>query len=314
MPSEQETKTIRYAELTAALCLMLVVTAWFVTSRDFASLVALVTALGAVIAVYRRRRHGILDIPLIAILVIVTGVGLYLTFFRDNCVDQKQEVINCEFSTERAAQLIYGNGVEIFENGAQLPESEPSVRVIFERIFQEQDINKYAFFTQRLDSSECQDCPPFIDGVIFTQVDDKWYLELIDLGITQAGFVDVSPEMDMIEIGPEKNGWLYFYSGENEGLHYKDLLVLSRIGDEFVVIFNDLVMLETELDCEESTHNECWGYTASISFVEGENPTNYDLIIVKDGTIALDDGTVVPISEVKRFRFSPGDNEYIEIQ
>ena len=93
MPTEQETKNIRVAEITAALCLLLVVGAWFINNLDFASLVALVTALGAVIALYRRRIPGKEDILLISILVIVTGIGLYLIFGTDGCVNYKQGVI-----------------------------------------------------------------------------------------------------------------------------------------------------------------------------------------------------------------------------
>lgn len=314
MPTEQETKNIRVAEITAALCLLLVVGAWFITSLDFASLVALVTALGAVIALYRRRIPGKEDILLISILVIVTGIGLYLIFGTDGCVNYKQGVITCEISDQRAAQLIYGRDVVITENGITDNGDDAGVHVIMARPYQELEVNKFVIFTQRLDpSSECPGCAPFIDGALFTQIDDVWYLDVQQLGIAQAGFMDVSPETDLVEIGPGKYGYLYFYPGESEGLNYKDALLITQIGEGFGVVFNDLVSLDNFQDCEPGTKNECWGYSSTINFIQGENPGIFDLLMSLDGTIALEDGSVVAISETKTYRFSHGENQYLEL-
>ena len=80
MPDNPKTRTVRNLQLAAALCLLLVVVVWFVTSMDFASLVALVTALGAVVALFRRRASSNIDIFIVVILVVVTAVGLYAIF------------------------------------------------------------------------------------------------------------------------------------------------------------------------------------------------------------------------------------------
>lgn len=314
MPTEQETKTIRYAEITAALCLIVVVVVWFIVSPDFASLFALVTALGAVIAVYRRRLPGRQDILIIAVLIVVTGIGLVLIFGRDTCMDYKQGVITCEISDQRAAQLIYGKSVKLSDSGTATPDDELNIFVMMSRPYQDGDVDKFVFLTQRLVTEEdCPDCAPFIDAALFSRIDDAWILDVKQQGIAQVGRFGVSPDSDLEEIGPGKFGYLSFYPGESEGLGFKDVLLITQIGEEFGVVFKELVSLDNFQDCESGTQNECWGYSSSIGFSEGENPGFFDLLMSLDGTVRLDDGTVVPVSEKKLYHFMQGDNKYVEV-
>ena len=314
MPTRQETKTIRYAEIAAAMCLLVVVVVWFIYSPDFTSLFALVTALGAVIAVYRRRIPGREDILIIAVLIVVTGIGLFLIFGRDTCIDYKQGVITCEISDQRAAQLLYGKDVEITESGTATPDNETNIFVMMSRPYQEGDVDKFVFLTQRLETDEdCPDCAPFIDGALFTRIDDIWHLDMRQSGIAQMGRFGVSPDSSLEEIGPGKFGYISFYPGESEGLGFKDVLLITQIGEGFGVVFNKLVSLDNFQVCDSETQNDCWGYSTSIGFREGEYPGFYDLLMSLDGTIRLDDGTIVPLAEKKTFRFLQGDNKYVEV-
>lgn len=314
MPSERTTKTIRFAELTAALCLLLIVAVWFLTSRDFASLVALVTALGAVIALFRRQIPGKEDIAIISVLLVVTGIGLYLIFGIDNCVDLKREIIKCEISEERALKIIYGDDVIKIENGTSPPDTDMSARVILARPYQDGDIHKYVIMTQRLDPLNCPECGPIIDGAVFSEIDDDWYLDWSQMGIAQVVGSGSLPETELILIGPDKFGVQYIYGGTNDGIDYKDAILIAQSGEDFSILFKELISLNNFRLCEADSSIECWGYSATIDMVQGETPAFYDIVVSFDGTIALDENTIIPIDESVIYRYSFGDNRYIKIE
>lgn len=314
MPTERETKTIRYAELAASLCLLLVVIAWFLTSMDFASLVALVTALGAVIALFRRRIPGKDDILIIAVLVVVTGMGLYLIFGEDRCVDQKRAVIICNMTEQRAAQLLYEGDVELYNEGSPASEIEQSIEVVLWRSYEEGEKKRYILLTQRADSeTNCPNCSTYVDGALFTEVDGNWYLDVRQKAIARLGFVDVQAQADLMEIGPSRFGYAYVYPGSTDGLDYENVLLITPTSERFDVILNELIGMNNFRDCSDE-NSDCWGYSATLTPLEGENQLFYDLLMLLDGTIQSEEGFVVPINKTIVYRFSHGENKYIELR
>jgi len=314
MTTEQETKTIRFAEIVASLCLLLVVIVWFATSLEFASLVALVTALGAVIALYRRRIPGREDLFIIVILIIVTGIGLFLIFGTNKCVEANKGLIRCAISESLAVQALYGEDIDLATKNINSFPDESTVRVIFAEPFSDGDINRFALFSQRIDpESDCPTCSTYLDGAIFSQVDDNWILDFKHKGIAQFELNNVKPETEFIKVGPDALGYLYRYSGRSEGLEYQNLILFIQQEDRFEAVLNMLTGMNNYAECENDPPNDCWGYESSINFNDSGGDF-FDIQANIDGTIALDDGTIAPIQQVILYRYSHSEDHYIELQ
>ena len=310
MPDDPKTKTVRNLQLAAALCLLLVVVVWFVTSLDFASLVALVTALGAVVALFRRRASSNIDIFIIVILVVVTAIGLYAIFNQEKCVNMKERVINCEINVDYAAKLMYGEATTVDDNGVVQTNSESVITTLLAKQYQEQGDQKFILFTQRFDPNTCSDCSPELDSMVMTRLDDAWVVEVLQKGIAQFGTFDNKPVGDVREIGSAKIGFMFYYSGPNDGMRYQDAVLIDQIGGRFYIIFNELIGLDNSGSC--GAGEECWGYNSEVEFVQNGAVEYWDLLINSSGTIILDDGAVVPFSEQARYQYSSGQNKYLE--
>ena len=310
MPDNPKTRTVRNLQLAAALCLLLVVVVWFVTSMDFASLVALVTALGAVVALFRRRSSSNIDIFIVVILVVVTAVGLYAIFTREKCLNMEERVINCEITDQFAAKLMYGEQASVDEAGLVTIGSEATVKIVLAKQYQEQGDQKYILFTQRYDPNTCAECLPELDGMVLTEVDDAWHVDVLQKGIAQFGTQESNPVVDIKEIGSGKFGFMFYYSGPNDGMRYQDAVLIDQIGGRFYIIFNELIGLDNSASCE-GTEN-CWGYNSQLDFIQDNKSEFWDIQITSSGTIVMEDGAIIPISEQLLYRYSSGDNRYVE--
>jgi len=314
MPTEQETRTIRYAEIVASMCLLLVVIVWFATSLDFASLVALVTALGAVIALYRRRIPGREDLFIIVILIIVTGIGLYLIFGTNQCIEANKRLIRCEISESLAVQALYSEDVDLTANNSASFPNDSTMRVILAEPFSDGDIKRFALFTQRIDpASDCPTCYTYLDGAIFSHVDDNWILDIAHKGIVQVELNNRIPDTELIHIGPTALGYMYRYSGSSDSFEYQYSMLLTQQGDRFEVIFNMLTAMNNYAECENNAPDHCWGYELSINFNDSGGDY-FDILTNIEGSIELENGTVVPINKVNLYRYSYSEDHYIELQ
>lgn len=313
MPDQRETRTIRNLQLVAAICLLLVVVVWFVTSRDFASLVALVTALGAVIALYRHKSPGRIDIFVVVILVVVTGAGLIAIFDRENCIDHRKMLVTCEIESDQVAKLLYGQDTSIDGAGNVLTGGDEDIVVLLSMPFVEDGVQKYVFITLRLGGSGCFSCGPELDGIVLTTDGDVWRAVVVQHGIAEIGTMSSLPSGEVVNIGPGKEGFLINFTGLNDGMHYEDVVLLDQIEDKFQIILNELIVLNNAESCTSSSTLECWGYSSSLEFIRNGNLDYDDLQISTNGTIMMDDGSMVPFNQVRTFRYSSTEDRYMPV-
>lgn len=313
MPDQRETRTVRNLQLVAAICLLLVVVVWFVTSRDFASLVALVTALGAVIALYRHRTKSTIDVFVVVILVVVTGVGLLAIFDQGDCINFREMLVTCEIESEHAAKLMYGEAASIDGAGNILTGGDENVAVVLSRPFVEAGIQKYVFFTQRLDGDSCFGCSPELDGMVLVGEGENWRVDALQKGIAQVGTIAIQPDVEVVNIGPGEEAFLFNFSGQNDGMRYENAVLIDQVVAQFQIVLNELIALNNSEICGDSSTVECWGYSSNLEFIRNAGQDFDDLQISTNGTIEMDDGSLVPFNQVRLYRFASEESQYLPV-
>lgn len=125
---------------------------------------------------------------------------------------------------------------------------------------------------------------------------DIWLAVAVQHGIAEIGTMSSLPSRELINIGPGKGGFPINFTGLNDGMRYEEVVLLDRILDKFQIIFNELIGLNNAESCASSSIEECWGYSSSLEFIRNGNLDYDDLQISTNGTIIMDDGSMVTIN------------------
>jgi hypothetical protein len=211
-----------------------------------------------------------------------------------------------------AVKIIYQNEVTLTDDGLiHLPNGE-EVRVILSQPYQENNISHYVLISQRMDPAEfCHMCAPEVDGAIFTRVDDRWLLDVVQEGFAKLGYFGVAPEAELVQIGPDRFGYLFYFTGGSTGLTYTDAYLVAFFGEHFDVLLNERTRFDNSQACEPDFAFECWGYTSTLEFIQGENATYYDPHLVTSGSYQPEGEAIIPYDNEWVYSFSTGENRYL---
>lgn len=219
------------------------------------------------------------------------------------------------FDIPRAMELLYGDEgtLETSPQGEVIVRIPPSpgseddqdqiIRILLTAAYREADEEMHVLITETgPEGTGAHAAMAQIGGAVFHVVDNTWQLEIEQRSITMMGSFGHAPAGDLMQIGPDRHGFLFEPDWMGQGNEAQYAVLIGIVGQTMKPIFNHEIFFHGE------TENTVWEYTSEMDFVPGGNPDYYDIHLTTQGTQPIQ-GTIVPFVNEEQFEFS--GEEYI---
>jgi len=190
-----------------------------------------------------------------------------------------------------------------------------TINVILAAPYTEANLHKFVVLTEwsqfeRDDWAGCHGCGAGIGGGVFAQVNGNWMIESKNISNTldDIGGWGHAPDGKLVQISPNKHGFLFFNSFGGQGYSATSLNMYAEVNGDLKPIISIPNFYEVIPDLGRSWLET--GRESAYRFVPGNDATYYDLQVNTVG-VGIDDKTreMVPISLHNEYKFN--GSEYV---
>jgi len=220
-----------------------------------------------------------------------------------------------EFDIPWAMELLYGNEgtletdsqgevtVRIPRSPGSLDDQDQIIRIRLSTGFREAGEDKYVLLTETgPEGTGAHAAMAQIGGAVFHIVAGVWRIEIEQRSITMMGSFGHEPAGDLMQIGPDRHGFLFEPDWMGQGNEVQYAILIGDVGQTLKPIYNHEIFLHGE------NGDSVWEYSSEMDFVPGGNPDYYDIHLTTQGTQPIQ-GTIEPFVKVEQFAFN--GEEYI---
>ncbi len=221
-------------------------------------------------------------------------------------------VLTGTFEVSKAVLALYGSeGLTFNPSGmAQFPPTHGSktttlVDILVAAPFTQNGIDKYALLIGRDGAwGDCTGCPVPLRAAIFARQGSRWQVEWRDDNEdAQVGLAGHSPAGQLVQLGPNRYGFLFFETISNAGYSATTFLLYAPVANRLASIL--LIQPYNETMQTPGQPAASWELTSDYHFLAGSNPDYNDLIVDTTGTRPID-GHLMPVKESTTYAFQPG--------
>ncbi|MBN1638229.1 MAG: WG repeat-containing protein [Ignavibacteriales bacterium] len=230
---------------------------------------------------------------------------------------QKEFVTNQNLTAEIAMQYLYGS-YDSQNKSSKWNTTKNNLNdyitqwangnLVYSRIFLqksifENDVEKYILITNtNYDDNICHACGNIFGSFIFEKEKEGWYLISKNYYFTELGAWGEPPQCEFISIGVGKIGLNFMTGYSGQGYYIETSLIYPLYQNNFI----EGITITTHEDNEGLGEN-LYSYNANFSFVKGDNPDYYDLVVKVTGTrYDYDSDRIISANETQKYNFVNG--------
>ncbi|MBN1874135.1 MAG: hypothetical protein JXA33_07880 [Anaerolineae bacterium] len=203
--------------------------------------------------------------------------------------EQAKPVLRGPFDVAQAIPLLYGDTYTL----------SITINVLLAESFQQAGTEKYLILTE-VPGADCHACQARIGGAVFSKSGNDWQLDIAQPTLIQLGAFGRAPEPEFVQIGPDVYGALFQQKYASTGGFGSHVVLITEVAGSL----KSVLLAQTaggRLSDDDTTTQ--WKYESELTFVAGDNPAYYDLVITTRGT-RPNAGEIQEFEEVKRYTFT----------
>ncbi len=155
----------------------------------------------------------------------------------------------------------------------------------------------------------CRACQPFIGEALLKKGASGWTVEASRIPDIADGTSGEPPDAELFKFGPQLTGIRFTLTVQHQGDEGTSITLLVPWAGGFSEAFSGEIEGNNSAECgPDAGMMDCFRFHSNLTFVRGENPDYYDLVVKTSGTDwnGLSPRGVKNVSGVKHLHFVDG--------
>jgi len=213
--------------------------------------------------------------------ITVTEVPLFSSFFSltPSIPLSSSVAFSGEIEVQNILETLYGSEVILF-NDTHQNFIDGAIKILLATPFLEDKTEKYILLISKPVVGDCHSCGSEIGGLILSKAEDRWNVETSNYALDKIGSFGVAPEGRLIQIGPDRYGFLFF---DTFATGYQDdtyLLLYANVNGKLKRVLQvHLAFRIYPLDPVDYIPPPLPDYLSSVRFSRGINSIYDDLTL-----------------------------------